>query len=231
MENFSSIRKHLNQQQTKLRGALTGSNVAPEAFVLLARQHGQLHTARLGATASPPNPTWSYQDLILDDLSEDDFRQIPAKTEHSIAWLVWHMARIEDVAMNFLVAGEPQVFEQGNWSVHLGVNITHTGNNMTSEEIIELSEKINIQALRAYRLAVGQKTAAIIHHLTPQQLKEKVEPSHIQRVKDEGALIPAAYGIADYWSKRDIAGLLLMPATRHNLVHLNEAHRLKTKLA
>ena len=32
-----------------------------------------------------------------------------------------------------------------------------------------------------------------------------------------------------YWSKRDIAGLLLMPATRHNIVHLNEALRIKKK--
>jgi hypothetical protein len=69
----------------------------------------------------------------------------------------------------------------------------------------------------------------LIPHLTPQGLKEKVDPERIQHVKDEGALIPAAYGIADYWSKRDSAGLLLMPATRHNLVHLNEAYRLKSK--
>lgn len=29
--------------------------------------------------------------------------------------------------------------------------------------------------------------------------------------------------VTDYWSRRTIAGLLLMPATRHNFVHLNEA--------
>jgi hypothetical protein len=42
-----------------------------------------------------------------------------------------------------------------------------------------------------------------------------------------GALVEAATGIKEYWGKRDIAGLLLMPASRHILVHLNEALTLK----
>jgi len=46
---------------------------------------------------------------------------------------------------------------------------------------------------------------------------------------DEGAVVEAARPIADYWAKRNVASLLLMPATRHNLVHLNEALELKRK--
>jgi hypothetical protein len=37
-------------------------------------------------------------------------------------------------------------------------------------------------------------------------------------------------GIVDYWGSRTIAGLLLMPPTRHNFTHLNEARMLKQKL-
>jgi hypothetical protein len=36
--------------------------------------------------------------------------------------------------------------------------------------------------------------------------------------------------LSDYWSKKTIAGLLLMPPTRHNFVHLNEAARIRQKL-
>jgi hypothetical protein len=32
------------------------------------------------------------------------------------------------------------------------------------------------------------------------------------------------------WSKRTVAGLLPMPPTRHNFLHLNEALRIKQKL-
>ena len=69
----------------------------------------------------------------------------------------------------------------------------------------------------------------IVQQLEPQALKRKVDPSHLQQVWDEGAVVEAARGIVDYWGRRNIAGLLLMPATRHNLVHLNEALRLKQR--
>jgi len=35
--------------------------------------------------------------------------------------------------------------------------------------------------------------------------------------------------VIDYWSGLTLAGLLLMPPTRHNFIHLNEALRLKQK--
>ena len=60
-------------------------------------------------------------------------------------------------------------------------------------------------------------------------LTAKVDPVRIQHVLDVGAIRPDSTYITDYWGKRDIRGLLLMPATRHNIVHLNEAARLKKK--
>jgi hypothetical protein len=60
-------------------------------------------------------------------------------------------------------------------------------------------------------------------------LKQQVDPIRVQQVMDEGVVVEEARAIANYWSRRNIAGLLLMPATRHNLVHLNEALRLKRR--
>ena len=78
-------------------------------------------------------------------------------------------------------------------------------------------------------MVVGRRTREIVAGLGPERLNQKVDPTRLDRVMAEGALIPAATGIRDYWSKRDIAGLLLMPATRHSLVHLNEALSLKRR--
>jgi len=131
--------------------------------------------------------------------------------------------------MNLLVAGTPQIFSQGNWPEKMNAPIRHTGNSMNREDVAHLSAVIDIEALLAYRLAVGQRTREIVQQLMPDALKQKVDPMRIQRVIDEGAVIEDARGIADYWRKRTIAGLLLMPATRHNYVHLNEALKLKRK--
>jgi hypothetical protein len=102
----------------------------------------------------------------------------------------------------------------------------HTGNAMDEEDVTKLSATIDIEALRAYRTAVGRGTREMVQQLDAKALRQKVDPLRLQQVIDEGAVLEAARGIVDYWGRRNIAGLLLMPATRHSLVHLNEALRL-----
>ena len=173
--------------------------------------------------------TWSFADEILNDMSEAQIRRIPQNCEHSVAWCLWHIARIEDVTMNLLVAGSPQVLNQGNWLEQMKLSAHDTGNAMPEADMAALSNTIDIEALRAYRLAVGRRTREIVQQLEPEELKQKVNPSRVQQILEEKVVVEEARGIAEYWSKRNIAGLLLMPATRHNLVHLNEALRLKQR--
>ena len=97
-------------------------------------------------------------------------------------------------------------------------------------QIENLSKKIDVDALRDYRLTVGRQTRKIINLLKPADLKRKVDPSRIEKIKEEGAVLETASDLLDYWSKRNIAGLMLMPATRHNLVHLNECKNIKALL-
>jgi len=43
----------------------------------------------------------------------------------------------------------------------------------------------------------------------------------------EGAVVESTRYLVDYWSRCNIAGLLLMPPTRHNFLHLNEVTRIR----
>ena len=132
--------------------------------------------------------------------------------------------------MNLLVSASPMVLDEGGWEDKLKVSQRHTGNGMTQEEIKELSAEIDLTALRSYRIAVGKRTQRMIRSLSPQRLAEKVSAEDIQRVRQQGAvLLPEGEGLLSYWGGRTILGLLLMPATRHNMVHLNEALSLKAK--
>jgi hypothetical protein len=230
MENLDSKRKLLNKQQTELRKIMATYQHYEIAIQMFLVHHARLHTAKMVETKNNLSQTWSYEDVILNDLTEDQLRCIPKDWEHSIVWCIWHLARIEDVAMNMLVAGTQQVLENYDWFDRMKVQYHDTGNEMDGRDLTLLSNTIDIGALRAYRTAVGRRTQEIVKLLSPEQIKEKVNPERIQQVKEKGALVEAAYGIADYWSKRDIAGLLLMPATRHNLVHLNEASRIKNRI-
>jgi len=201
---------------------MTRFNQHDKAIQLFLNQHAMLHSKKIAQTE-----LWSFEDEILNDMPEAQIRRIPQGREHSVAWLIWHIARCEDITMNLLVAGTPQTLQKGGWRRRMKITICDTGNAMDHASLADFSKTIDIEALRNYRLAVGRRTREIVKQLVPADLKRKVESARMQQVMNEGAVVEAARGIADYWSKRNVAGLLLMPASRHNLIHLNEALRLK----
>jgi hypothetical protein len=221
-KKMNSHRKAMNQRQTELRRIMMSFDQHDEATELFLRQHAMLHCAKMAQTES-----WSYEDAILDDITDEKFRRIPKNSKHSVAWCIWHIARIEDITMNILVADSPQVLNEGDWLGQMNIKYLDSGNAMSEDDIVSLSVTIDRKALRAYRLTVGRKTHEIVKQLDPDDLKQKVNSARLQRVLDEGALVEEAVGIKEYWSRRNIAGLLLMPPTRHSLIHLNEAARLK----
>jgi hypothetical protein len=221
---MDSHRKHWNEQQKEFRTVLLSFKQHDRAMVLFVRQHAALHSAKL--TLGIP---WSFEDEVLDDMTEAHIRRIPRNCDYSVAWHIWHLARIEDITMNLLLAGKPQLFVREGWQARLNASVVDTGNAMNKDEVAALSEALDIAALREYRGAVGRETRANVTRLVPEMLKQKVDPARLQQVLDEGAVVPASHGIVDYWSRRTLAGLLLMPPTRHNLVHLNMALRLKQR--
>ena len=101
---------------------------------------------------------------------------------------------------------------------------------MDDLSVAELSANIDIKALRDYRIAVARRTRQVVKRLQAKDFKQKVDPCRIEKVLEEGAVAPEAMEITDYWSKKTIAGLLLMPPTRHCILHLNEAIRIKQKI-
>lgn len=217
--------KAWNQRQKELRRALLRFDRHEEAIDLFLRQHAALHTAAMAADVDP-DEGWSFADAVLNDMSEAQIRRIPQNCTHSVAWCIWHMARIEDVTMNLLVNGRSQILHQDNWLERMHVTVQDTGNAMNTAVIAHLSANVDIVALQAYRSTVGRRTRAIVSQLTADALKQRVEPARLQQVIDQGA-VPTGSGLLAYWGRRSIAELLLMPPTRHNFVHLNEALRLK----
>lgn len=129
-----------------------------------------------------------------------------------------------------MVADDQQVLYAENWFDKINTRFSHSGNEMSEEDIADLSSNIDCESLLAYRTAVGKQTREIISRLTPGQLKEKVEQNRIKRLFDENAVTQNASWLADYWSKKSIAGLILMPATRHMFLHLKKCIHIKEKL-
>ena len=214
-----------NKQQRALREALVDPSEHQRAITLALSQHGWTHQAVVSGIDEQ-----TFADQLWEGLDVASARKIPQNEEQSIAWNMYHLARIEDTAMNFLVAEKTPVFDHGGWMEKLGAPIADSGNLIPDLEMKALSQTIDLDALRSYRADVGVRTREIIQSLTPERLKQKVRPESIQRLREAAVIRPEAEDLITYWSRRTIEGLVLMPATRHNMVHLNGALRLKEKL-
>ena len=218
-------RKHWNEQHKLLRQVLSKPDDHTTTIDLFLRQHAMVHRAEMSQLG-----LHSFADEVWEDASEAVIRCVPPKFEHSIAWLIWHIARIEDMTMNALMAGKTQIFFQDDWLQKLNITEKHSGNVVMDDAgVTELSQTIDIDALKSYRLAVGQSTRQAAADLRPEDLRQKVDPTRLQGLLDNGSVAPEATDLLEYWGNLTIAGLLLMPPTRHCLVHLNEALRVKKK--
>jgi hypothetical protein len=224
--DLNTLRKELNPRQKALREALTKPELNDQAIPRFLTLHGILHAAEVA-----PEAPWSYEDRLLDGLSDDQFRIIPTGEEHSLTWIIWHLSRIEDLAMNLLVAKRDQVFTKGDWQGRMQSPIKHTGNGTSLELTTALSEAILIPELRAYRHAVGRATREVVQALSPREFNRKMAPAQLQRIIDEGGVAQEGLGVVEYWGGRTVAGLLLMPPTRHTIIHWNEARRIINKIS
>jgi hypothetical protein len=226
MNDLESLRRSWNKGQHLFKKTLLESCDHLKALEMFGVQHGLLHSAQVR-----PDLPWSYEDRLMDGLSESQVKEVPSGKLHSIAWCLWHIARIEDVTMNILVAGRRQLFLEEKWQARLAVAETGTGYASDEEPVQELSRALDIQSLLTYRARVGAVTQQTVLNLPAGVMRCKIDPHRLQQVFDEGAAGEEAAGLLEYWGRRTIAGLLLMPATRHIFVHMNEAQGIRRLVA
>ena len=182
-------------------------------------QHASVHSSDVGGAPS-------YFDRVLGGLSESDVRVRPAHGLNSIIWLLWHMARTEDAAVNLVVAHRQQVLDD-EWGHRLGVSWHHIGTGMTDDEVSELSRRADVEALRAYRDAVGHRTREVVRALAPAAWDEPVTVADTARAAAAGAFGPQSGWVDGIgfpaWQDQSRAARLSGAALRHNAMHMGEA--------
>ncbi len=217
------VAKDWNPKQKALKAFLSNSD-EKEAVSLCLQMHSQLHDSQLTLT---PN---SYQDMLINDLSDICFRHMPVDSFSSIAWNLWHITRIEDAVCNILIADESQIFNNA-LKKRMGASLMDTGNAMDMKEATAFSKTIKMNELLIYRFKVGEKSQKIIKGLSRSDFKKKPHQRQLDRLLKENVILnhKESIWLLDFWSKKTIAGLLLMPITRHQIVHLNNCMKLKAK--
>jgi uncharacterized damage-inducible protein DinB len=194
-----------------------------DTIALFLSQHALVHSKEVA------EGEWSLEDSVLEGLTEEQWRAKPVPGGNSIAWLVWHMARTEDVAVNLLVAGRRQVLHEEGWIERL--KIRHDiGTSMNDEEVAEFSSQADIAAIVAYRHAVGRRTREVVQNLHPEELSEPVNQDAVASLIEQGAIVQGASRIVTFWGDKTKGFILNMPATGHNFMHLAEAISIRRQL-
>ena len=162
-------------------------------------------------------------DGLFGSLSDAQLRARPHPGVNTVAWLLWHSARIEDVALNRFLTDRAQVLEE--WIERLAVTRRDVGTGMTDAQVDDLSARIDLQALRGYLGAVTGRTLAVVETLRGSDLESPVPEDRVRSVvRSEDVVAPGAEWLTDFWaSGRSRAWTLAQTALLHPYGHYYEA--------
>jgi hypothetical protein len=194
-----------------------------DARGLFLMQHAAMHSATVGEPESTATrPLWSVADRTFGGLSDEQMRVRPRADLNSLAWILWHIARAEDVFVNPVLAGCDQVFDDA-WMRRLKVTRRDLGFAMTTEEVTELTGAIDIDALREYRDAVGRRTRELVCRFGDKDWTGDVTAAELERAASQDAFGPRTDFVVSVFSGRPRAGLLSYIGVSHPSGHMGEA--------
>lgn len=111
----------------------------------------------------------------VDELTAEQLTMTVAPGSNPIAWLVWHLARVEDEHIAELL-DEPQLWEGGDWAGRFGLapDPDDTGYAHSAEQVAAVRPD-GPGALVEYYDAVAARTRPYLEGLTPHDLDRVVD--------------------------------------------------------
>lgn len=181
-----------------------------DALQLFLQHHPRVHT--------------QVEREFLDRLTPEQMRVRPYSGSNSIAWLVWHMARCEDL-MDFIVAGQSQVLAQGDWLSRFSLSRHDIGTGMSDEEVDNFTERVDLVALKEYYRAVGQQTHAVVKTLKPEDLDDIPDAAYLSnKLVEDGSASPDIIDFLIWERENNNKGWWLVHlGLTHNHLHRGEA--------
>jgi DinB superfamily len=188
---------------------------------LFLDQHAAMHSAAVGGNKM------SAAERTFAGLTDEQMRVRPREDLNSLAWLMWHIARAEDIIVNAVLAGQSQLFDDP-WMKRLGITRRDFGIGMTTAEVTELTRQIDLSALREYRDAVGLRTRQVVGGFKAQDWEGQVTDEAVKRTAAEGAFGVRTEMVVKAFPGRPRAAMLSGIALFHSAGHMGEAATIRS---
>jgi hypothetical protein len=164
-----------------------------------------------------------YLGGVWEAVPEDLMRRRPDPRVNSIAWILWHLTRVEDAGLNRFVVDRLQVLDEGAWMQKMNVPWRHHGSGMNFEEVDDLDRRIDLQALHEYSSAVQVRTHEIIGQIDRVDLDAILPPERVQAiVVDEGLAHSDPAGLAKNYTGWSRGKCLMNFGMTHPYQHVGE---------
>jgi Protein of unknown function (DUF664) len=113
---------------------------------------------------------------LTDGLTEDEANYRPSPSANSIAWLIWHSARVQDFQLA-PIAGVEQVWKTGGWVDRFGLDLPRndTGYGHGPNEVAKVQAPADL--LAGYYQAVHKLTLDFVAGVTAEDLARIVDPN------------------------------------------------------
>ncbi|HYB42851.1 MAG TPA: DinB family protein [Candidatus Methylomirabilis sp.] len=187
-----------------------------DARDLLLEEHGRVHSAAVAGDKA------SLAERTFAGLTEEQMRVRPREDLNSIAWVMWHIARAEDIMANLVLSGRDQVLDEG-WLSRLKTPRRDFGIGMAKPEVAELSAKIDVGALRDYRDAVGKRTREMIGRLAASDWTGEVQLANVEKAAALGCFGARAEAITKAFAGRPRTAVMSGLFVMHSAMHMGEA--------
>ncbi|MEO8538390.1 MAG: DinB family protein [bacterium] len=107
-------------------------------------------------------------------LSDEQLHFVPEGQSHSIAWCMWHGARIEDLFFQQIFQGKKSEWETGGWAEKTGLPEKGFGTGQSTEDAATVHFD-SLEAFQGYQAKVAELALDFLGSLDDEGLKREVK--------------------------------------------------------
>lgn len=121
-----------------------------------------------------------------EGMTAEQMHFVPEGESHSIAWVMWHGARVEDLIVQQVIRGEKSEWDSGDWAARTGLPAQGFGTGQSTEDARAIRIK-DIDAFKGYAERVAARTHELLDASGDADLEREVQVG--QRTETVGQAI------------------------------------------
>ena len=168
-----------------------------------------------------------FEQTVRDIVPVERWKERPGDGGSSIAYLVFHTASHQDIAISSVLAG--QVPLRVEWAARLGIRSVPTDQGLGETEVLELTDVLDLEHLDAYAEAVTDRSRTILDALDVDALDAVPDAA-----KGLGELAGVYEGKAPWlfrmWDGKPASFFVSWEDIGHGLNHLGEMVSVRNRM-